>query len=58
VLTIEAANTSFIVFALTQPGIEPTIHLTRGEHTSLYTTNASSIVHVTSKEWHSLIEIV
>ena len=31
-LSGEAANTNFNVFALTQPGIEPTTFCTRGKH--------------------------
>jgi hypothetical protein len=37
-LSGEAANTNFIVFCLTQPGHEPTIYCTQGEHANHYTT--------------------
>jgi hypothetical protein len=40
VLSEEATNTSFIVFGLTRPGLEPTIYHTRGEHANHYTTDA------------------
>jgi hypothetical protein len=33
------ANTSFIVYGLTQAGLEPTIFHLRGEHTNHYTTD-------------------
>jgi hypothetical protein len=36
----EATNTSFIVFGLTRPGLEPTIYRTRGEHANHYATDA------------------
>jgi hypothetical protein len=39
VLSGEATNTSFIVFGLTWPGLEPTIYHTWGEHANYYTTN-------------------
>jgi hypothetical protein len=39
VLSGEAANTNFIVFGLTRPGLEPTIYCTRGEHAKHYTTD-------------------
>ena len=34
------ANTNFIVFGLTRPGLEPTIYRSRGEHTNHYNTDA------------------
>ena len=40
VFSREAVNTSFIVFSLTRPGIEPTIYRTWGEHANHYTTDA------------------
>ena len=39
VLSGEAKNTNFIVFGLTQPGLEPTIHRNRGEHANHCTTD-------------------
>ena len=39
-LTIETTNTNFIVFALTRPGLKPTIYHTIGEHTNHYATDA------------------
>ena len=42
VLSGEATNTNFIVFGLTQPGLEPTIYRTRGEHANHYATNTVS----------------
>jgi hypothetical protein len=33
-------NTNFIVFGLTQSGLEPTIYRTRGERANHYTTDA------------------
>ena len=38
----EATNTNFIVFGLTQSGLEPTIYHSRGEHANHYTTD---VVH-------------
>ena len=40
VLSGEATNTNFIVFGLTQSGLEPMIYRTRGEHTNHYNTDA------------------
>ena len=47
VLSGEAANTNFIVFGLTQPGLEPTIYHTRGMHANRYTrlNNANHIFY-------------
>jgi len=39
----EAANTSFIVFSFTQPGIKLTIYATQGEQHNYYTTKAVTI---------------
>ena len=39
-LSGEATNTNFIVFGLTRPGLEPTIHRTRDEHANHYATDA------------------
>ena len=47
VLGREAANTSFIIFALTRPGLEPTIYRTRVKHANHYTTDAVSFTFVT-----------
>jgi hypothetical protein len=38
-LSGEARNTNFIVFGLTQTGLEPTIYRTQDEHANHYTTN-------------------
>ena len=38
-LSGEAINTNFIVFGLTQPGLEPTIYRTRDEHANHYATD-------------------
>jgi hypothetical protein len=38
-LSGEAANTNFIVFGLTQLGLELTIYCTQGEHTNHYATD-------------------
>ena len=38
-LSGEATHTNYIVFSLTQSGIEPTIYRTRGEHASHYATD-------------------
>jgi hypothetical protein len=35
VLSREATHTNFIVFGLTQPGLEPAIYRTRGEHLTI-----------------------
>jgi hypothetical protein len=43
VLSEEATNTNFIVFGLTQPGLEPTIYRTRAEHANHYATQKTSI---------------
>jgi hypothetical protein len=40
VLSGEATNTNLIVFGLTQPGAEPKIYRTRGEHANHYATDA------------------
>ena len=39
-LSGEIANTTFIVFGLTRPRLEPTIYTTRGEHANHYSTEA------------------
>jgi hypothetical protein len=39
-LSRKATNTNLIVFGLTQPGLEPMIYHTRGEHANHYTTDA------------------
>jgi hypothetical protein len=39
----DAANTNFIVIGLTQPGLEPTIYHTPGEHARHYATDVVSI---------------
>jgi hypothetical protein len=43
-LSGEATNTNFIVFGLTQPGLEPTIYRIWGESTNHYTPDAFNIV--------------
>jgi hypothetical protein len=43
-LSGETTNTNFIVFGLTQPGLEPTIYCTRGEHANQYATNAINVI--------------
>ena len=48
VLSGEATNTNFIVFGLTQPGLEPTIYRTRGEHANHYATDV--VLNATVKE--------
>jgi hypothetical protein len=40
VLSGEATNTNCIVFGLTRPGLEPTIHRIRGEHSNHYAIDA------------------
>ena len=37
----EAANTNFLVFDWTRPGLKPMIYHTRGEHTNHYTTDVA-----------------
>jgi hypothetical protein len=44
VLSAETTNTNFIVFGLTQPGLEPMIYHTQGEHANHYTTDAVFLV--------------
>jgi hypothetical protein len=46
VLRGEATNTNYIVFGLTQPGLEPTTYSTRGEHANHYTTNAVKLNNI------------
>jgi len=36
----EAANTNFIVFGLTRPGLKPTIYITQGKHANNDITDA------------------
>jgi hypothetical protein len=43
VLSGEATNTNFIVFALTRPGLKPTIYHTQGEYANYYTTDAVQV---------------
>ena len=52
-LSGEATNTNFIVFCLTQPGLEPTIYHTLGEHANHYATDAVQNVD----DWKSKIAI-
>ena len=40
ILSGKATNTNFIVFGLTQSGLEPTNYCTQGEHAKHYTTDA------------------
>ena len=47
-LTGEATNTNVIVFGLTRPGLEPTIHRTRGLHTNHYATDAVVLLLIKS----------
>jgi hypothetical protein len=42
IISGEATNTNFIVFGLTQLGLEPTIYRTRSEHANHYPTD---VVH-------------
>ena len=44
VLSREATNAKFIVFALTRTGLEPTIYRTQGEHGNHYTTGADASI--------------
>jgi len=57
VLSGEAAHTKFIIFGLTQPGLEPTIYRTRGDHTNYYTTNVVCVQYFQSsyypRDWWS-----
>jgi hypothetical protein len=61
-LSGEATYTNFIVFGLTQPGLEPTIYRTRGEHANHYTTDA--VCHKTANKknscsmFHLIYEII
>jgi hypothetical protein len=48
----EKQNSNFTVFGLTRSGLEPTIYLTRGEHTNLYTTDAVKLFGIV-RAWHS-----
>ena len=67
-LSGEATHDNFIVFGLTQSGIEPTIYRTRGEHASHYTTDAlfiyiygegkqktTDLPQVTDKRFHVML---
>ena len=45
-LSVEVTYTSFIVFGLTRPGLEPTIYRTRGEHANHYATDAVIFIFV------------
>ena len=51
-LSGKATNTYLIVFGLTQPGLEPMIYHTRGEHANHYTTDAVHLLvkHVSYHE--------
>ena len=44
-LSGEATNTNFIVFDLTQPGLEPMIYHIQGEHAYYYTTDTVTKQH-------------
>jgi hypothetical protein len=48
-LSREATNANFIVFALTRSGLEPTIYCTQGKHANYYTTNEPTIYHTQGK---------
>ena len=59
VLSGEATNTNFIVFGLTQAGLEPTIYYTRGEHANYLHHRCGSLnfdvfVRIIKKEQTSL----
>jgi hypothetical protein len=45
VFSREAANTNFIVYGFTWPGLEHMIYHTGGEHANHYTTNAIDFVY-------------
>jgi hypothetical protein len=45
-LSGEATNTNFIVFGLTQLGLEPMIYCTRGEHANHYATNVVTYIYL------------
>ena len=45
-LSGEATNTNFIVFGLTQPGLETMIYQTRGERSNHYTKDVVSTLFV------------
>jgi len=42
VIIEETTNTNVIVYGWTQPGVQPTIYRTHGEHASQYTTDVSA----------------
>jgi hypothetical protein len=56
----EAANTNFLVFGLTRPGLEPTIYHTRGDHANHYTTDVVvfNIYLLSNCLWCSLFVVV
>ena len=58
-LSGEATNTNFIDFGLTQPGLEPTIYRTLGEHANHYATDAEKVYKtsiVKNKDWKELCD--
>ena len=52
-LSGEATNTNFIVFGLTQSGLEPTIYRTHGEHANQYSTDA--VLYFPNPSWTNFI---
>ena len=49
----EAANTNFIVFGLTWPGLEPTIYRTRGEHANITPPTRFALIEATYKDLYT-----
>jgi hypothetical protein len=47
-LSQKETNANFIFFDLTQPGLEPTVYRTRGEHANRHTTDAVDVKMTTN----------
>ena len=57
----EVTNTSFLVFGLTQPGLEPTTYHTRGEHVNYYATDAvyyGLLTDIWQTKWYQVLSML
>ena len=51
-------NTNFTVLGLSQPGLEPMIYHTRGEHANHYATDVVLFIYVTSWIYFMIVSLL